>query len=169
MSENTPVTITNNPAHANGHDALAEAHVPGPPAVTEDGASLETDQVEVRLGGVGRVEATTVTVDKGAIGAVRADSVSVEQGMIGAAMAGTVEVNRGYARSILARQVQLDRAAARVVIAADVHAKQSAVMFLVARRVDGEMRVLFDWRGALAFGAAAGLVIAILSRFRRRR
>jgi hypothetical protein len=169
MSDNTPATTTKKPAHSNGHDALAEPFEPDPPAVLEDGASLETDQVEVRLSGVGRVEATTVNVDKGAIGAVRADSLSVDQGVIGAAMAGTVEINRGYARSILARQVQLDRAAARIVIAADVHANQSAAMFLVARRVDGEMRVLFDWRGALAFGAAAGLVIALLSRLRRRR
>ena len=41
-------------------------------------------------------------------------------------------------------------------------------MFLVARRVSGEMRVLFDWRGALAFGAAAGVVLAALSRIRRK-
>jgi hypothetical protein len=31
------------------------------------------------------------------------------------------------------------------------------------------MRVLFDWRGALAFGAAAGVVFAALSRIRNRR
>jgi hypothetical protein len=78
-------------------------------------------------------------------------------------------VSRGYVRSILARQVQLDRGAARVIIAADVRASQSAVMFLVARRVSGEMRVLFDWRGALAFGAATGLVFAFMTRLRRGR
>lgn len=170
MPENGPATATTKRSAGNGRHALAAAHQPpAPPAVTEDGTSLETDQVELRLTGVGRVEAATVNVDKGALGAVRADSVSVDKGVIGATLAGTVEVSRGYARSILARQVQLDRAAARVVIAADVHASQSAVMFLVARRVDGEMRVLFDWRGALAFGAAAGFVIALLSRLRRPR
>jgi hypothetical protein len=77
-----------------------------------------------------------------------------------------VEVSRGYARSILARQVQLDRAAARIVIAADVRADQSAAMFLIARKVDGNVKVLLDWRGALAFGAVAGLVLALLSRAR---
>ena len=35
-------------------------------------------------------------------------------------------------------------------------------MFLVARRVSGDVRVLFDWRGALAFGAVAGIVFGIL-------
>jgi hypothetical protein len=41
-------------------------------------------------------------------------------------------------------------------------------MFLIARRVAGDVRVVFDWRGALAFGAAAGVVIAFLTRRRRR-
>ena len=42
-------------------------------------------------------------------------------------------------------------------------------MFLVARKVAGDVRVLFDWRGALAFGAAAGLVLGLVSRARRNR
>jgi hypothetical protein len=81
-------------------------------------------------------------------------------------MADRVELSRGYARSILARQVQLDRSAARIVIAADVRTNQSAAMFLVARKVDGNISVLLDWRGALAFGAVAGVVFALLSRVR---
>lgn len=137
------------------------------PEVVEDGASMETDHAEIRLGAVGRVHSEQVSVHQGAIGMARSDQVSVERGAVGAAMANHVELSRGYARSILARQVQLDRAAARVVIAADVRASQTAIMFLVARRVSGEVKVLFDWRGALAFGAAAGVVFAILSRVRR--
>ena len=47
-------------------------------------------------------------------------------------------------------------------VAADVKADRSAVMFLVARRVTGDVRVLLDWRGAVAFGAVAGLIMALL-------
>jgi hypothetical protein len=83
-------------------------------------------------------------------------------------MAGNVEVSRGYARSILARQVQIDRGLARMVVAADVRAERTAVLFLVARRVSGDVRVLFDWRGAIAFGAVAGVVFGLISRARRR-
>lgn len=134
--------------------------------VEEDGTSLDAERVALRRSAVGRIETTDMTVEQGAVGAVRAERVSIERGALGAAMADHVELSRGYARSILARQVQLDRAAARVVIAADVRATQSAVMFLVARKVDGDVKVLFDWRGALAFGAVAGVVLALLSRAR---
>lgn len=137
------------------------------PAVVEDGASLIADRVDVHRSAIGRVEGGEVRVEQGAVGAARVERLSVDRGAVGAVMAGNAEVSRGYVRSILARQVQLDRGAARIVIAADVHARQSAVMFLVARRVSGEMRVLLDWRGALAFGAAAGVVFAVLSRLRR--
>ena len=127
------------------------------PAIDEAGTSLSADRVDVRAGAVGRVEAGEVTVTGGAIGAARADRVSVDRGALGAAMAGEVEVSRGYARSILARQVQIDRGAARMIVAADVRAERTAVVFLLARRVSGDIRVLFDWRGAVAFGAVAGV------------
>jgi len=138
------------------------------PVVAEDGTSLEADRVDVRLSAIGRVESTDLSVAQGAVGAARTDHLTVEQGAVGAVMADHAEVSRGYVRSVLARQVQLDRSAARVVIAADVNAQQTAVMFLIARRVSGEVKVLFDWRGALAFGAGAGLLFALVSRMRRR-
>jgi hypothetical protein len=149
-------------------NGTAVLDVPAAPSVVEDGASLEADRVQVRLSAVGRIEGGDIAVGQGAVGAMRAQHVSLDRSAVGAAMSDHVEISRGYGRSILARQVQLDRSAARVVIAADVRAQQSAVMFLVARRVSGEMRVLFDWRGALAFGAAAGLVFGLLARVRRR-
>jgi hypothetical protein len=138
----------------------------GPPIV-EDGVSRIGDRVGLNRSAVGRLEADEVRVEQGAVGAARVEHLSVDRGAVGAVMAGSAEVSRGYVRSILARQVQLDRGAARVIVAADVRANQSAVMFLVARRVSGEVRVLFDWRGALAFGAAAGVVFAFLTRLRR--
>jgi hypothetical protein len=139
------------------------------PIVVEDGASVAGEHVAVHQGAVGRVDAAQVSVEQGAIGAARAEHLKVERGAIGAALGEQVELSRSYARSIVARQVQLDRAAARIVIAADVRTNQSAVMLLVARKVGGDVRVLLDWRGALAFGAAAGVVLALLGRRRSKK
>ena len=52
-------------------------------------------------------------------------------------------------------------------IANEVHAERTTgVLVLLARRVDGDVRTLLDWRGALAFGAAFGIVSALLRRRR---
>ena len=40
------------------------------------------------------------------------------------------------------------------------------MLFLIARKVDGNVKAVFDWRGALAFGAAFGVITTL---FRRRR
>jgi hypothetical protein len=130
--------------------------------MTDADAAGDAESVELRLSAVGVVDAADVSFAQGALGAARAETISVDQGAVGAALAQNVEVSRGYARSILARQVQLDRAAARVIVAADVKAERSAVMLLIARKVTGDVKVLVDWRGAVAFGAVAGVVMGLL-------
>src|SRR5258706_3639641 len=133
-------------------------------AADDDGTSLDGERVELRLSAIGMVDATDVSFAQGALGAARADTVKVEQGAIGAALADRVQVSRGYARSIVARQFQTQSPAARVIVAADAKAERTAIMFLVARRVAGDVRVLLDWRGAIAFGAVAGLIMGLLRR-----
>jgi len=106
-------------------------------------------------------------VSQGGIGAARADRISIELGGIGAAMAGEVSITQGGAGSILARDVHLEQTVVRTMIANNVHAdRPTGVLLLIARRVEGDVRTLLDWRGALAFGAAFGLITSL---FRRRR
>lgn len=130
--------------------------------------SAKTGTIEVHRGGVGRADAQDVSVSVGGVGLARADRVSVELGGIGAAIAGEVEIRQGAANAVIAREVELEQAFVQSVVAARVEvAEGSNVLFLVAGRVDGPVRPVFDWRGALAFGAAAGLVMALLRLLRR--
>jgi hypothetical protein len=73
--------------------------------------------------------------------------------------------------SVLARDVRLEQSVVRSVVANHVQIERTTgVLFLLARRVDGDVRAIFDWRGALAFGAALGVVSSVLrGRFGRRR
>jgi hypothetical protein len=45
----------------------------------------------------------------------------------------------------------------------------TAIFVALARRIDGEARILLDWRGALAFGAALGAFLALIRLGGRRR
>jgi hypothetical protein len=140
------------------------------PAIHEDGSWVEADAVEVHQGAIGRVDATDVRVVQGAIGAARADRVSVEMGGLGAAMGREVSISQGGAGSILAQHATVDQAIVRTLVAQQVEFhKPSAVLVLIAQRVSGDVRVLLDWRGALAFGAAFGAVAGLVGRGRRRR
>lgn len=136
--------------------------------VTQGGVPAVTaTNVDVRQGGIGRARATDIAVSQGGVGAARADRVSVELGAIGAAMSGELTVTQGAVGSVLARDARIEQSVVRTMIANHVHVERTTgVLFMIARRVEGDVRVLFDWRGAAAFGAAFGVVVSL---FRRRR
>jgi hypothetical protein len=136
-------------------------------ALHGSGASIVNARtVDVRQGGIGRVQAVDVAVSQGGIGFARGDRVSVEMGGIGAALGGDVRVTQGGVNMILARDVRIEQAAVRAVVANNVHVERTTGVFvMIARHVEGDVRTLLDWRGAIAFGAAFGVVVSL---FRRR-
>jgi hypothetical protein len=131
---------------------------------------MTTSEHDLRRGAIGALEARDVTLIQGAIGATRADRVTLTQGAIGAAMAGELSASQAVVGSVMAGDVRIEQSYVRTVVARDVRFDgRAGVGFLLAQRVEGDIKVLFDWRGALAFGAAAGLVSAIVRGGRRRR
>jgi hypothetical protein len=145
------------------------ASVSTPPDIHEDGSWIEADAVEVHQGAVGRVDATQLTVTQGAIGGAKGERIDVQMGAVGAALGGHVAVEQGFAGTVLAQEVRIEQSVVRTLLAQDVtFGRPSAVVFMLAQRVSGEVRVLLDWRGALAFGAAFGMIAGLFGRRRRR-
>jgi hypothetical protein len=164
----SPVSPRPRRSRAKAEAAPAPVTFGGPEAV-EAGAAIEAQRVDVRMGAVGRVDSTEISVHQGAIGGARADRITVERGAIGGAVAREVQLSQGFARGVLARNVRIEQSIARSVVAADVTTGgPTFIGILLARRVVGDVRVLLDWRGALAFGAAAGLMSGLIRRVARR-
>ncbi len=125
----------------------------------------KADHVDVRQGGIGRVEATDVALSQGGIGIARGDRVSVEMGAIGVAIATEARVSQGFVRNVLARDLHFEQGLIGTVITGRATFERTGGVFLlVARNVDGNVKAVMDWRGALAFGAVAGLLIGLLRR-----
>jgi hypothetical protein len=141
--------------------------------VVIEGESMPAAHVaslEVHQGAIGRVTATDVSVSQGALGGARAGTVSVSQGALGGALADTVTVSQGGAGTIIAREAHIEQAVIGRLIAQEVRVERpSAVVFMLAQRVSGDVRVLFDWRAALAFGGALGIVSGLVRRVARRK
>jgi hypothetical protein len=137
-------------------------------SLTGSGAAVVNARtVDVNRGGIGRVQAVDVAVSQGGIGLARGERVSVEMGGIGAALGSEVRVTQGAVNTIVARDVRIEQAGVRTVIANNVHVERTTgVLVMIARHVEGDVRTILDWRGAVAFGAAFGVVVSL---FRRRR
>jgi hypothetical protein len=170
-AEPTEPTVSPAPKRSRRRAAPASEPLPPPaagPAIEDDGSWVQADAVEVHQGGIGRVDATEVTVTQGGIGIARGDRISVQMGGIGAVMGREVSISQGGTGSILAQQVRVEQAFVRTLVAQHVEINRpSAVLFLIAQRVSGDVRPALDWRGALAFGAAFGIVAGLVGRARR--
>jgi hypothetical protein len=130
-------------------------------------SQADATDIEVSMGGIGRANATDIVVSMGGVGLARADRISVAMGGIGLAAGEHVEVSQGGATAVIARDAHIGPALIRSLVASTVVVeKPTGVVFLVARQVSGDVRTLFDWRGALAFGAVVGLVMGLVRRVR---
>jgi hypothetical protein len=167
--EPVPVTKLDAPARpANveifqgGADSVAGESV----SITQGGASVvNARSVEVHQGGIANAQADDVTVRLGGVALARADRLSVEMGVVGIALAREAQVTQGMARTVIAQDVRVDQGLVGTAVAGKVtFEKQSGVFLLLAGKTEGPVRALLDWRGALAFGAAFGLLVGLLRR-----
>ena len=138
-------------------------------SIRQGGVNIaRADTIEVRQGGITRAEARDIAVTQGGVAIARADRVTVGMGGVGLAVAGDVAVNRGFARTVIARDVRIEQAGARTVIAnTATFDRTSGALIVIAAKAEGNVRTLLDWRGALAFGAAFGILVGLVRRVRR--
>ena len=138
--------------------------------VTQGGiGTADARTIDVRQGGIGSASASDIAVSGGSIGFARGDRVTLEMGAVGVAVGDEVRVTQSASGYVAARgDATVDQSFVNTLIANRVTFRQpSAVVVLIARQVDGSVRPLLDWRGALAAGAVAGLVMGLLRMGRR--
>lgn len=134
--------------------------------VTQGGLSVATaDAIEVHQGGIGRATATDIAVSTGGIGLARGDRVSLERGVVGAALGRENRVIQSLANLVAGNDATVDQSIVQTLVGNRVIIRQpSAIGIVIAARVEGSVRPVLDWRGALAAGAAIGLVLGVLRR-----
>ncbi len=139
---------------------------PGDPIRAVD--RVEVDRLEFSRGAIGGVRASDVTARLAAIGGVAAGHVAVRQSIVGGLAAREATVEQGIVRGLVAQEIRLEQSFVRTAVAGTIHAGPStAIVFAVARQIDGEAKVLFDWRGALAFGAVLAALVGVIRLGRR--
>jgi hypothetical protein len=109
---------------------------PAEPTVVEQAslANLTAERAEITQGAIAHAQVQDLAVRQGAVALVESSAhVRLEQSAVGAVMGDEVEIGAG-----------------------------SLALVVIAREVHGDVRPVIDWRGALAFGVALGLVRLLL-------
>ena len=150
---------------------MSNQSIPEPSIATPATGSLDVvdvDVLEFERGAIGGVRATDVTARLAIIGGIAANNASVERGAVGGIVSREATVRLGSVRGVVAQHAHVEQAFVRAMVANTVQTGPSTgILFAVARRIDGDAKILLDWRGALAFGASLGAFLALI-RFSRR-
>jgi hypothetical protein len=135
-------------------------------SITQGGISTATaEAIDIRQGGIGRATASDIAVSDGGIGLARGDTISVDRGVMGAAIGGETRVVQSMANLVASQETVVDQSLVVSLFGVTVAVRQpSAIGVLIAGRVDGTVRPILDWRGALALGAAFAIVARVLRR-----
>lgn len=129
---------------------------------------VAVDVLEFERGAIGGVRATDVAARLAVVGGIAANHVSVEKGAVNGIAAREATIQLGVVRGVLAQNAHLEQALVRVVVANTVQAgPTTGILVAVARQIDGEAKILVDWRGALAFGASLGAFLTLIRLARR--
>ena len=146
-------------------DGLHEVHA-GSITLSEGGITTATaDAIDIQQGGIVRATATDIAVTNGGIVLAQGDSVSLDRGFAVGAVGGETRVVQSAANIVGGRDAMIDQSLVMSLLAEKVTIRQPSVIgVLIANRVEGTVRPILDWRGALAFGAAFGVIARLLRR-----
>jgi hypothetical protein len=127
--------------------------------------TVDATTVDLKMGGISRVEARDVSVMQGGIALARADRVTTQMSAVALAVTGESKIDRSFVRAMFARDVTFEQGGVWNLAAGRVTFKRPSLAgIVIAGRVDGEVRTILDWRGAIAFGAVAGILVGLLRR-----
>lgn len=124
-------------------------------------------QLELREFSVRSLDAQQVTAEKVAVGRVRGGTVALTQSASGAALGKDIRLDRSAAVLLGAAKISAERTGVQWLIGGLVQAKQVFAITVIAAKVEGQVKCLFDAKGAFAFGAGLALVGGLLRVLRR--
>jgi hypothetical protein len=113
--------------------------------------------------------ASQMTVQRSLVGRARGHSLRLRQGVAGMALARDLSLRQGAGWLLAGLKLRAEMAATQWLVGGVVQARQVLAVAVIAGRVEGQVRCLFDARGAFAFGAGVALVSTCLRLVVRRR
>lgn len=144
---------------------------------------VEAESVQIRSSNVRSIEGVNVSMEQGFALSIDGEKVQVTQGLSGLLRGKQLDLNQSASLVALGdettlkqsvsqwalarREAAISKSVVGIVGAAKVSMDKSASVLVLAREVHGQVNTLFDWRSALAFGAAVGGVLGMLSILRR--
>src|SRR5688572_12488854 len=114
------------------------------------------------------LESPHVSAERIAVRRVQGETVSLAQSAVVGTLARDVTLAQSAGLFVTGAKVTADRSATQWLVGGLVQAKQVFAITVIAAKVEGQVKCLFDTKGAIAFGASLAIVgTALRLLFRR--
>ncbi len=104
------------------------------------------------------LEAPPVTGKQVAVRQLRGDTVALSQSAVAASLSRDLRLNQSAAVFAAGAKVNAERSATQWLVGGIVQAKQVFAITVIAAKVEGQVKCLFDTKGAFAFGAGLAVM-----------
>ena len=104
------------------------------------------------------LESPPVVAERVAVRQVRGDDVRLSQSAAIGTLGKDVALDQSAGLFVSGAKVNVDRSATQWLVGGLVQAKQVFAVTVIAAKVEGQVRCLFDTKGAFAFGAGLAIV-----------
>ena len=104
------------------------------------------------------LEALPVSAERVAVRRLQGDTVTLRQSAVVGSLAKDVSLSQSAGLFVTGAKVTAERSATQWLVGGLVQAKQVFAVTVIAAKVEGQVRCLFDTKGAFAFGAGLAIV-----------
>jgi hypothetical protein len=114
------------------------------------------------------LESPPVTAERVAVRRLQGEHVDLRQSAVVGSLSRDATLNQSAGLFVSGAKVVADRSATQWLVGGLVQAKQVFAVTVIAAKVEGQVRCLFDTKGAFAFGAGLAVVGTVLRLLLRR-
>jgi len=132
--------------------------------------AVEGGHVELQQVGALTIDGEKIDATQGAACIMRGRELSLNQSISAISIADDMFLNFSFSPISMARNnADVNRSAVGVIVSKEIKSENTSSLIMIARKVEGNVTTLLDWRSALAFGAVVGGVLGLAKIFMKRK
>jgi hypothetical protein len=124
--------------------------------------AVEGGHVELQQVGALTIDGERIDATQGAACIIRGRELSLNQSISAVSIADEASLNFSFSPISMAKNnTDVNRSAVGIMVSKEIKSENSSSLIMIAKKVEGKVTTLLDWKSALAFGAVIGGILGL--------
>ncbi len=131
--------------------------------------AVEGGHIELQQVGALTIDGEKIDVTQGAAFVLRGNELSLNQSISCISVSNNTSLNFSFSPiSMTKNNTDVNKSAVGIMVSKEIKSENTSSLITIARKVEGNVTTLLDWRSALALGAVLGGVLGLVKLFIRK-